>query len=197
MSAKLINVILDLETLGTDEDAAIIQIGMCVPNFDRKYVPLGLVCELEVTIAYEDVREECRAGMFTMSNSTMHWWESQDSETRKIVFSGQDSYTTALDQVEFFLKSLQSGGAEVAVWGNGSDFDNRLLAYTMSALGYKPAWKYYNNRCLRTLKALFPSVISQGNEDSGERKHTALGDARYEARVMSTIRDGHMAARVL
>ena len=192
MSSKLINIVLDLETLGTDENAAIIQIGMCIPNFDRKYVPLGLRCELEVTIAYEDC---LAATAFSRSDSTMQWWETQDKDTRKIVFSGQESYVTALDQVEKFLKDVQSGGAEVALWGNGSDFDNRLLAYTVSALGYKPAWKYYNNRCLRTLKALFPAKVAQDQED--ETKHTALGDARYEARIMSTIRDGYMAARSL
>ena len=192
MSSKLINVLLDLETLDTSEDAKIIQVGMCVPMFDRKYVPLGRHCEMEVTISYE----ECMAATaFTQSDSTMQWWESQAPETRKIVFSGQDSYITAFDQVEFFLQNLTAGGAEVAIWGNGSDFDNRLLAYSMSALGYKPAWKYYNNRCLRTLKALFPVSIAQDGKD--ERKHTALGDARYEARVMNTIREGYMAARVL
>ena len=188
MSAKLINVILDLETLGTDEDAAIIQIGMCIPNFDRKYVPTGCAREMEVTIAYEDC---LAATAFTKSDSTMQWWESQDSETRKIVFSGQDSYVAALDQVEQFLKNVQSGGAEVAMWGNGSDFDNRLLAYTMSALGYKTPWKYYNNRCLRTLKAMFPCSVE---EDPSERKHTALGDARYEARMMSAVKTTYMYA---
>lgn len=189
MSAKLINVTLDLETLGTDEDAAIIQIGMCVPEFDRIHLPKLATHEMEVTIAYE----ECLAATaFSKSTSTMDWWETQPINTRKLVFSGQESYVTAFDQVEDWLKAITSGGAEVAIWGNGSDFDNRLLAYSMSAVGYKPAWKYWNNRCLRTLKALFPVDLTM--QEAGEIKHTALGDARYEARLINAVRNTYVYA---
>jgi hypothetical protein len=186
MSAKLINIALDLETLSTQEDAAIIQIGCSIPFFDRKHVPLGISCDFEVTIAYEDC---LAATAFHKCNDTMEWWEKQDPQTRKIVFSGQDSYITALDQLEFWLASIKPKDADIAIWGNGSDFDNRILSYTISAMGYKQMWNFRNNRDLRTLKALFTCEIGPA---TGEIKHTALGDARYEARLIHQIREVYM-----
>lgn len=181
MSSKLINIALDLETLSTREDAAIIQIGCCIPNFDRRNVPLGLSCEFEATIKYED----CLSSEFHKDHATMEWWERQNALARANVFSGQDSYVDAFDQLKFWFDSLRSGGADLAIWGNGSDFDNRLLSYSLDSLGYHNLWDFRNNRDLRTLKALFPIEIIA--DPVNEIKHTALGDARYEARLMNTI----------
>ena len=181
MSKKLINIALDLETLSTQEDAAIIQIGCCIPLFDRIHLPEGISPEFEVTIKYEEaIRSE-----FHKSNSTMEWWDKQAASTRMIVFSGQDTYVDAFDQFKFWIDSVKSGGADVAIWGNGSDFDNRLLSYSLDSFGYHDVWNFRNNRDLRTLKALFPMTIPE--DPIEEVKHTALGDARYEARLMSAI----------
>lgn len=182
MSKSLINIALDLETLSTQEDAAILQIGCCIPNFDRKYVPLGLSCEFEVTIRYEDAI----SSEFHKDPNTLTWWENQNPKARNNVFSGQDTYADAFHHFKFWVDSLKSGGADVAIWGNGSDFDNRLLTYSLDSLGYHDVWSFRNNRDLRTLKALFPVVVEP--DPLTEVKHTALGDARYEARIISATR---------
>lgn len=184
MSKELINITLDLETLSTQEDAAIVQIGCCIPYFDRKHLPisfLGQSCEFEATVKYEDaLRSE-----FHKDRDTLDWWEKQSHEARINVFSGQDSYTDVFDQFRNWINLIRIDGAEVAIWGNGSDFDNRLLTYSLDSLGYHNVWNFRNNRDLRTLKALFPHTIE---EDPREIKHTALGDARYEARLLNAIR---------
>jgi len=182
MSAALLNVVLDLETLGTDENAAIIQIGCAVPEFDYQHI--GLVSSsFEKTISYNECLWEINSGRFSQSNETMEWWEKQP--TRLSVFSGQDTYTDALDALCNWFTSLKEvSGGDIAIWGNGSDFDNRLLAYTLSALGYKSQWDFRNNRDLRTLKALFPVTLPAQDQYLGEIKHTALGDARFEARLL-------------
>jgi exodeoxyribonuclease VIII len=184
MSKTLINVVLDLETLSTRENAAIIQIGCCIPEFDRVNVPAGILPEFEVTIAYEDCLDVVELGVFHQEASTMSWWQKQNPQVRKYVFSGQNSYYEALDQLEFWFSSLRSNGADIAVYGNGSDFDNRLLAYALQALNYKPTWNFKNNRDLRTMRHLFPCKIA---DDQSEIKHTALGDARYEARLLNEM----------
>ena len=178
MSATLINIALDLETLSTREDAAIIQIGACIPNFDRPNVPLGLSCEFESTIKYED----CLSSEFHVDHATMEWWDKQNPQVKRYVFSGQDSYIDAFDHFKFWIDSIRSNGQEVAIWGNGSDFDNRLLSYSLDSLGYHDVWSFRNNRDLRTLKALHPVSIEL--DPAAEIKHTALGDARYEARIL-------------
>ena len=119
----------------------------------------------------------------------MEWWENQDARTRAYVFSGQDSYIDAFDQFVSWISSIKTLGQDVAIWGNGSDFDNRLLSYSLDAFGHHNIWSFRNNRDLRTLKALFPTVIPEDPEN--EVKHTALGDARYEARLLDATRNTH------
>ena len=184
---KLINIALDLETLSTQEDAAIIQIGCCIPAFDTYLLPFHIKQTFEATIRYED----CISSEFHKCTQTMAWWEKQSSEAKLNVFSGQDSYTEAFDKFCVWIRSIQDTGYDVAVWGNGSDFDNRILSYALDSMGYHNVWSFRNNRDLRTLKAIFPCEIT---EDPTEIKHTALGDARYEARLMNTIRNVYVAA---
>lgn len=191
MSSKIINIVLDLETLSTEPNAAILQIGCCVPMFDRVHLPMNISPEMEVTIAYEDAM---KADAFHKSKETMEWWETQNPEVRKIVFSGQDSYVTALDQIEFWMKSVKCKGADIAVWGNGAEFDNVILSHCFSAMGYTQPWSFRNNRCFRTIKNLFP--ISQSINQSG-LKHTALADARYEAMILDQIKHTYMDMRWL
>ena len=186
MTHKLINVVLDLETLGTSEDAAIIQIGCAVPYFDQFNLPEDCPSEFEVTIKYED----CINGEFAVDGETMEWWELQDKETKRQVFSGQEGYLDAFDLFTWWVSRVRSNGAEIAVWGNGADFDNRLLSYSLNSQGFKDVWHYRHNRCLRTLRALFPPIEPPYKLPRlvGEREHTALGDALYEARVLDQIK---------
>ena len=183
MSAKLINIPLDLETLSLQEDAAIIQIGCCIPDFDRGNIPPGVPYEFEATVKYEEALQS----EFHKDHQTMDWWEKQDALARAQVFSGQDSYEEVFDQFVYWIKQLKSQGADVAIWGNGSDFDNRLLAYSLAAFGHTNVWSFRNNRDLRTMRAICPVEIEK-NLDGAERPHTALGDARYEARIISVAR---------
>ena len=186
VKTQLINIVLDLETLSLQEDAAILQIGCCIPQFDRVKIPEGISHEFEVTVAYDiAVKSE-----FHKDSETMDWWEKQDPRVRKLVFSGQNNYEDALHQLVFWLDNLRLAGADIAIWGNGSDFDNRLLTYTLNCYGFKKCWDFRNNRDLRTLKALFPLEGAGITlvRTSAEIAHTALGDARYEARVLDITR---------
>jgi hypothetical protein len=177
-----LNVVLDLETLGLAEDAAILQIGCAIPGFQAHKLPNGVSPYFETTIAYEEVtRSE-----FSKDASTLDWWEKQSSAAKKSVFSGQNTYEESLHQLTFWFDTLKAQGYQIRLWGNGPEFDNRLLAYTLTAMGYKPQWKYQDNHSIRTLRLLYPIEI--GSEWwPDEVRHTALVDASYEARIMDAI----------
>ena len=183
MSKELINVVLDLETLSTAPNAAIIQIGAVVPDFDYKNC-LGNIVEFEATIQYESCLELVNSidPPVFMSHGTMEWWEKQP--TRKEVFSGQLDYVDALDQFAAWIGHFER---PVAIWGNGSDFDNVVLRHSLDAFGFHGLWEFRNNRCFRTLKAVFPLMTEATGRYSNELTHTALGDARYEARMLDLI----------
>ena len=67
---------------------------------------------------------------------------------------------------------------KVKLWGNGSDFDNVLMITACEAAGVKPAWKFYNHRCHRTLKNLCRSVTMPERVGT---YHNALDDAKTQA----------------
>lgn len=182
MSRDLINVVLDLETLSTAPDAAIIQIGAVVPQFDRKHI-LGLPFEFEATIRYEDCLEKVQEGSYlSQDNDTMQWWEKQPTRTQ--VFSGQLEYAEALEKFADWIKSF---GKPVAIWGNGVGFDNVVLRHSLDAYGFHGVFDFRNDRCFRTVKNLFPLMEEATGAYDNEVKHTALGDARYEARMLDLI----------
>ena len=178
MSRELINVVLDLETLSTSQDAAIIQIGAVVPHFDMQHI-LGWPFEFEATIRYEECLHHVREKTVSQENETMLWWEKQP--TRLEVFSGQLDYAEALEQFADWIASFKK---PVAIWGNGVGFDNPVLRHSLDAFGFHNVFDFRNDRCFRTVKALFPV---DHTALPGEVKHTALGDARYEARILDNI----------
>ena len=47
----------------------------------------------------------------------------------------------ALQSLAVFL------GENAILWGNGSDFDNAILANAYRAIGQQQPWKFWNNRC--------------------------------------------------
>lgn len=176
-----INVVLDLETLGLSEDAAILQIGCAIPKFDHYKIP-NLTPHFTATVKYETaINSE-----FAKDSSTLDWWEKQSLLARKVVFSGQDSYEDVLHQFEFWIQTIKLQGLTVRMWGNGPEFDNRLLDYTLRAYNVRGLWDFRDNHSIRTLKTLFPITIVE--DPVHELKHTALGDALYEARLMHEIK---------
>lgn len=63
------------------------------------------------------------------------------------------------------------------VWGNGSDFDNTLLAAAYDACQLTLPWNFWSNRCYRTLKNLRPEIklVNPGTA------HNALDDSKAQA----------------
>ena len=87
------------------------------------------------------------------------------------------------------LETMDSGPRRV--WGNGATFDDATFdnvvlsqAYHRYANVAKP-WGYRDDRCYRTLRALFPEIIPM--EDPSLVAHNALDAARYQARHMMLI----------
>jgi hypothetical protein len=187
MSHAVINVVLDLETLALSEDSAVIQIGAAIPQFDWQHIPRPCATQFTATIRYEEVLGHVALKFFQMDDQTMSWWEKQHSRIH--VFSGQDSYEDALFSFGNWLTELRAGLKErkLAVWGNGVDFDNKILAHTYRALNLECPWNFRENMDFRTLKKLFPTTIDQVRDPLLDMEHTALGDARFEARHLNQM----------
>lgn len=159
------DIMLDLETLSSAPDAAIVSIGACTfnaPERERFYIVV-------------DAESAQRAGG-RIDAATCCWW-MQQSDAARSVFNAIEVVPLyhALDQ---FGEWLEPWRAHLRLWGNGSDFDNVILRGAYERLGRKAPWSHRQNRCYRTLKNLRPEI---GIEPHGVH-HNALDDALAQAR---------------
>lgn len=159
---------LDLETLDTSPTALILAIGAV--KFGR--TELGDVFYMAIDI------QSCLDKDLTISGSTLTWWLEQSLEAQAEAFKGTIQLPEALRHFAEFLED-----SDIKVWGNGAAFDNVILANAYRACGIPVPWKFWNDRCYRTLKNERPEVPL---ERVGTH-HNALDDAISQAQHLIRI----------
>jgi len=173
------NVMVDLETLGTRPGSVILSIGACF--FDPLFNEPGPTFYQVI-----DVASSCVAGL-RGDNETIKWWLKQGDDAQEAyhqAFFGEgEPLVKTLEAFAAWLTSMSSmhdGTKRVKVWGNGAAFDNALLAAAYHAAGLTPPWKFWNDRCFRTLKSLGADLGVKEPPFTGT-KHHALDDAVHQA----------------
>lgn len=162
---------LDLETLGTKPGSVILSIGAV--KFNRKEVLPGWF-HFHVSPA------DSRYHGLQIEGDTVLWWLTQSDEARKaITESKKYSLPYVLNE---FTKWLEHDCLEI--WGNGANFDNALLSAAYDACGLERPWKFWNDRCYRTVKALHPDLPLAKRTGT---HHNAVDDARSQAEHLITL----------
>lgn len=163
------DVMIDLETLGTKPGCVVISIGAVF--FDYKTMELGAYMH-----AIINKQSSMELGLFTQQD-TIEWWDRQSIEAREVLTIADGMGITVDEALNEFAKFLGHDARHVNVWGNGSDFDNVILAEVYDKAKVSVPWRFYNNCCYRTLKKLAPDIkMSRVGVH-----HNALDDARSQA----------------
>lgn len=170
------NFMVDLETLGTKPGSVIIAIGA------TKFTSKGIHEEFYKVI---DLDSCVKCGL-TIDPCTVQWWMGQSDDARKLFAEKGDSLFNVLSEFSKFIGLGESERKIAKIWGNGSDFDNVLLAQAYAAVNLETPWRFYNNRCYRTMKNLYPTVKF---ERSGTA-HNALDDAKSQTEHLIKILNG-------
>jgi hypothetical protein len=167
-------IMVDLETLSAETNAAILEIGAVV--FSRQGVTdnnFYVKVDLESAMQHGHV-----------SASTIRWWMEQSNEARAEAFSGGGwMLPEALAQFGDWVRSVAYDG-NVEVWGNGAGFDNAILRHAYRAVHNEDTpWPFRYDRCYRTLKSRHPDVqfVREGTH------HNALDDAVSQAKHAAAI----------
>lgn len=155
------NIMLDLETLSTRKDAAIIQLAACV--FDPVTGELG--------DAYNAFIKDS-GGAVTLA--TIGWW-MQQAPASKIgaAFTAADALTERA-ALAAFGAWLQAANPE-ALWSHGAPFDIVVLDMAYARHDLKKPWSYKIERDTRTLYALAPGGMPAIAVDPAQ-----VHDARYD-----------------
>jgi hypothetical protein len=172
----MLDVAIDLETMSTRSDAAICAIGAVAFSLTK----LELGDRFYTTI---DLRS-CEAAGLRIDADTVTWWMKQGDAARNTLTRNTEPLTAALGGFTAFLMGC-GPTSEIKVWGNGPSFDNAILANAYRAAGIPMPWKYWNDRCCRTLAGMFPTIEKQRREGT---HHNALDDAIYQAQHLLHVR---------
>lgn len=173
----MLDVMLDTETMGLDPDSAVVAIGAV--EFDLHKMTLGecFYC----TIDLGDAVVNCG---LKMDPSTVKWWLKQGDKARMEVARAQMSVRGGLLEFRDYLARCGSTN-DIRVWGNDPAMDNAIVQHCYRAAGVEVPWKYWNNRCLRTYRAEWPSIVADPRDGT---HHNALDDAIFQAEHMLKIR---------
>jgi len=161
----MIRIMLDLETLGTRPGAAITAIGAVAFKGPRDSCN-----QFYQTI---DLKSAVECGLKIDADAVL-WWMKQSNEARA-EFSKESK---GIGQVFMDFRAwIEQFPADTEIWGNGSDFDNVLLAEAYQILGYPVPWNFRQNRCYRTMRKLFHTIPFS----KPDNPHNALEDAIAQA----------------
>lgn len=179
----MLDIMLDLETMGNGPDAAIVAIGAVAFAVDS----------LEINVQGYSFYRVVNLGSSVENGGvidpdTVMWWMKQGDQARAgLAAPGSHIHHTLFD---FRSWVINTTGESVRMWGNGAAFDNVILASAYRRAGLAMPWKFWNDRCYRTVKALYPHISM---ERAGTH-HNALDDAISQARHLQAIMRDHDGA---
>lgn len=173
------DIMIDLETLATTPDAAILTIGAV------KFDPFGDDVKnpkCEKFYVRVDLDSCDRIGLVT-NDATIEWWAQQEQAAQDEAFSPDNrlDIVDAMDQLYKFCWGAKR------VWSHGAAFDVPICEHVFNKIGKAIPWSFWSVRCTRTL---FDIGINPNRPPV--LKHHALEDAWNQAvgvqNVMNTLK---------
>lgn len=159
---------IDLETLATSSDAAILTIGAV------KFDPFGSVADFtnnDKFYAKVDL-DSCNELNLTVSDDTINWWATQSKEAQDEAFGPTDRI-----HIEDAFQDLYKfcWGSQY-VWSNGAAFDIVICETVFKRIPKKIPWDFWQVRDVRTMFDL--GIDPQRPQVTA---HNALEDALAQA----------------
>lgn len=162
------DIMIDLETLATSPDAAVLTIGAIKfdpfgddvrePNCDKFYVKVEL--------------DSCDRIGLVINEDTINWWANQSKESQEEAFSaeGRIDIVDAMNQLYKFCWGAKR------VWSHGAGFDVIICEHIFKKINKAVPWNFWQVRCTRTL-----FDIGIDPQRPPVLKHHALEDAWNQA----------------
>lgn len=181
---KKIDIVCDIETLGTKPGSAIIQIAAIAGSFvDNK----------TYAVFNEYIKPDKTSNI---DLDTVVWWSTKNSELfKKILEAGKINEHDAIAKFVSWMEDVRKDvadneedkKAELLFWGNGALFDNIFIKTSCEKYGVTYPIKYWNDRDLRTLYSLYAIKHNISEKELKEKlapagfvAHDALNDAELE-----------------
>ena len=193
-----VDVMVDIETLGIQEDSTIFQISAAAFDINTgriiKINDKGAIFDQYADITLEkDLKAD---------GETIKWWLLKYPEMfYSLITKGQISPKQLLISFCIWLKSFYSISDNVHLWGNGVNFDNLMLKFQLDKLGeeYKYPIKYSRDRDYRTIidlacvlmktdrTTLNEKLLEEYKENNEFNPHNAMDDVLIQIYKLTRI----------
>lgn len=175
------NIMLDLETMGTDPNSAIVAIGAVAFNLNEPIDSDDFYRKVTLRSSMQNKG--------VIDPSTILWWMNQSQSAREEIVTADVDILEALQDFTTWVDDLRVMYGGIQIWGNGSDFDNVILASAYRNANMDAPWKFWENRCYRTMVKVYPGtkIMRKGTH------HNALDDARTQADHLIRIHQENFA----
>ena len=166
------DVMLDIETFGTDSNAVIVSISAV--RFNIETGELGDEFEIGLDVQ-QQVDEKA-----VIDGSTIMWWLSQsDSARHELVKLKSRSIKIVVKKLNAFLSEEKVKG----LWGNGATFDNVLVRNLFKRHGHELVVPFWADRCVRTFVDIMD--INKGDFTFDGVPHNGLDDCKHQIKYMT------------
>lgn len=170
-----IDVMVDIETLGTKADSTIFQIAAIA--FD---IETG-----QHLSQFNRTADISKNDYMNVDGSTIKWWLNENKELfTNLINSGVGSSEELLEEFHSWLTGLSVVG-DLHLWGNGIMFDNNMIKTQFEESVLEHPINFRNDRDVRTLVEL--AAIKLGTTVSEIRKrfdrgtaHDAFDDVKHQ-----------------
>jgi hypothetical protein len=167
-----VHVMVDIETWGTGNDAIPVSLGAC------KFDGTEILDQFHVGI---DPASAQAFGLSIDASTILWWFDPERDEARRQWLELQK--VDLASALMGFAEWCGTGSPAVALWGNGSTFDNIILRSAYKAVGLAYPVPFWADQCYRTMKNRTPGIKL---ERIGTH-HNALDDAISQAKHLQRI----------
>ena len=187
---------LDIETLGTEPDSIVTELGIYTFSKNDSYIPASLYGRIGIT-------DQIYAGR-TVSSDTLKWhFEKNSVNFLEYIDADKSNVDDALVALKVFVEAEKKKipGCKIYIWANSPIFDIIILKDLYKSLGYpieetifnEDLFKYQTIMDYRTITKLINkedlNLIKEEVEMESEEGsyHNALYDAIHQSKVLMKI----------
>jgi hypothetical protein len=173
---ETLNFMIDIETLGLENDAVIVEIAM-IP-FTKNVILMDFAYQSYIDWSVQLFR--------SISSSALKWWLNQDRELMEKTLKPENHTTLnyALNMLRaktyrcYDAFRLDNPSLEQIFWSKPPSFDLKILEHAYKNTTENPPWCQQKTMDVRTLE-IIPEIK---NLKRTEQKHSAFGDALFQIR---------------
>lgn len=177
-----VDIMTDLETLGTCADSTVFQISAIA--FDITTGEHLDTFNTFIDIDFETIKA---------SGATLKWWLNTNPELFKTLLCNSEALLgkTAFANFRTWITQQQGDWKDIYLWGNGILFDNNMIHTQMTKYGLSYPIFYRNDRDVRTILELAALKIACPEEhlknmcrQEQEMLHNAFDDCAFQIRLV-------------